>query len=217
MTGSLPRYADKLASLHLRHDTALADHARRAASLARSAGGLQRAVLQEHLESAALLTDIGTSPDLERVGFPPLDGALYLASIGWPDDIVRLVAYFAFSQQYARYFGVDHQLAVIEPIAGLAGEILVWSDLNAWEPDPGNPASGQSAIAWRMDRAIGDPGSDQGAPGISSMVAASDVFVPRRTRERLRSSLARAVGHVDRALARPRGHAARQSRPRAPH
>jgi putative nucleotidyltransferase with HDIG domain len=43
--------------------------------------------------SAAWLHDIGYSGAVERTGCHQLDGARYLRTIGWPDDVCALVAY----------------------------------------------------------------------------------------------------------------------------
>lgn len=183
MTDSVERQARNLAHLYLRRDGQCVDHADRMAERVRTAAHLQSGVPPSRLVAAAQLADLGTSPDLDRLGFAPLDGALFLSSLGWPEDIVRLVAHFPVSALCAKQFGVEHLLAVIEPVPGLPGEILLWADITS------SPLPGWAAVEQRVSRAIAD---------------ATGTAMPQRVRERMQARIARAVTHVERALADPR-------------
>lgn len=142
--GSLPRYAGALMEFHLRGNDEGQDRARTAARLACSAAHLQRSVREDDLESAAMLHSIGRSPDLVRTGFAPLDAALYLVSLGWPEALIRLVAHQSFMQVYAASYGVSHQMAIIEPVGGMPAEILAWAILSS---EAGEKSSAQQLIA----------------------------------------------------------------------
>lgn len=67
------------------------DHAqavgRRAQELCEHSG------LPERVVVAAWLHDIGYSPEIAAQGFHPLDGARFLARVGAPKEVVRLVAW----------------------------------------------------------------------------------------------------------------------------
>jgi putative nucleotidyltransferase with HDIG domain len=58
------------------------------------------------LVSAAWLHDIGYSPLIDVVGFHPLDGARYLRSEGWPEDVCALVAHHTRARVEAGHRGL---------------------------------------------------------------------------------------------------------------
>lgn len=76
--------------------------ASQAARLA-SVGGIDG----EDLRVAAVLHDIGYSPEIAQQGFHPLDGARFLAAEGYPERIVALVARHSAAIVEAQLRGVD--------------------------------------------------------------------------------------------------------------
>ncbi|MEU3073919.1 HD domain-containing protein [Streptomyces laurentii] len=65
----------------------------------------------ELLEAAAVLHDIGYSPDVVETGFHPLDGARYLRDVARADDrIVRLVAHHSCAWMEAEARGLKEDL-----------------------------------------------------------------------------------------------------------
>ncbi|TDU05215.1 putative nucleotidyltransferase with HDIG domain [Streptomyces sp. 846.5] len=63
------------------------------------------------LEAAALLHDIGYSPDLAKTGFHPLDGARYLRDVANADErVVRLVAHHSCAWMEAESRGLRNEL-----------------------------------------------------------------------------------------------------------
>ncbi|WP_328531252.1 HDIG domain-containing protein [Nocardioides sp. NBC_00368] len=65
----------------------------------------------ETLVAAAWLHDIGYADELRETGFHPVDGARYLRSTGWDEEIVRLVAHHSCSRFEAGLRGVSEALA----------------------------------------------------------------------------------------------------------
>jgi hypothetical protein len=61
---------------------------------------------RRRLVSAAWLHDVGYSPAIARCGFHPLDGARYLRSAGWPDEVCGLVAHHTAARVEAEHRGV---------------------------------------------------------------------------------------------------------------
>ncbi|MFJ1760357.1 HD domain-containing protein [Amycolatopsis sp. NPDC088138] len=64
----------------------------------------------EHLVVAAWLHDIGYSPEIGLTKFHPLDGARHLRDLGWPADIVNLVAHHSGARFEAGERGMSEQL-----------------------------------------------------------------------------------------------------------
>lgn len=56
-------------------------------------GLLDDELVSEEVACAAWLHDVGYSPSVDVTGFHPLDGARLLASHGWPENVVGLVAH----------------------------------------------------------------------------------------------------------------------------
>ncbi|HEY3690136.1 MAG TPA: HD domain-containing protein [Pseudonocardiaceae bacterium] len=83
----------------------------------------------ELLAAAAILHDIGYAPDLVRSGFHPLDGALFLNSIGAPEIVTQLVAYHscALIEARVRHLTPDLNEFPIPPAPLL--EALTWADM----------------------------------------------------------------------------------------
>jgi hypothetical protein len=86
------------------------------------------------LVRAAWLHDIGYAPELAVTGFHPLDGALYLDSIGAPRRIVCLVAHHSCAREEAQLRGLGAQLAQFDDEAGALRDALWCCDITT-SPD----------------------------------------------------------------------------------
>ncbi len=106
----------------------------------------------ELLEVAAVLHDIGYSPDLAKTGFHPLDGARYLRDVADADKrVIRLVAHHSCAWMEAEARGLREELEAEFPreSAELA-DALCFCDMNT-TPDgmPTNPVDRVNEIAGR--------------------------------------------------------------------
>ncbi|MFE2547693.1 HD domain-containing protein [Streptomyces sp. NPDC059355] len=105
----------------------------------------------ELLEAAAVLHDIGYSPDLAKTGFHPLDGARHLRSVGADERVVRLVAHHSCAWMEADARGLRDVLESEFPREeeDLA-DALCFCDMNT-TPDgmPTNPMDRITEIAGR--------------------------------------------------------------------
>ncbi|MGA5556925.1 HD domain-containing protein [Streptomyces lavendulocolor] len=106
----------------------------------------------ELLEAAAVLHDIGYSPDLAKTGFHPLDGARYLRDIAGADErVVRLVAHHSCAWMEAEARGLRHELESEFPRdEARLNDALCFCDMNT-TPDgtPTNPVDRVNEIAGR--------------------------------------------------------------------
>ena len=127
----LVREAETLARHLLSTDSDRLAHCRYAASIAEIAAEALGVTDPQHLVAAAWLHDVGYLPTIARTGFHPLDGALYLASQGWPDDTVMLVAHHSHADLLAPYFDVEDHLAVLDHAGGDAEAVLTYADLRS--------------------------------------------------------------------------------------
>lgn len=89
--GAFPARAQDLLNVALAHDPCRVEHVR---GVCRTASRLARALRfppeqVQHLLEAALLHDIGYSPELRQTGFHPLDGAAFLAHRGFAPKVVE--------------------------------------------------------------------------------------------------------------------------------
>lgn len=83
------------------------------------------------LVAAATLHDIGYSPRIARIGFHPLDGALFLRAEGYPERLASLVAHHSWALLTAPEHGV-HDLAEQFPREdSLLADALVYADMHA--------------------------------------------------------------------------------------
>jgi putative nucleotidyltransferase with HDIG domain len=116
--------------------------ARRARSLAAVLG--QDADL---LEAAALLHDIGYSPDLVVTGFHPLDGARYLRDIEHGNErLCRLVAHHSCAVNEAKERGLTGELMrEFKPANRLLSDALTYCDMTT-TPD-GQPIEVENRLA----------------------------------------------------------------------
>ncbi|WIX81679.1 HDIG domain-containing protein [Amycolatopsis carbonis] len=82
-------------------------------AVAKRAENLARAVAAEDrqtLVASGWLYDIGYSHEIKHTGFHPLDGARFLRQMGWPDDIVNLVAHHSGARFEAEQRGLTEDL-----------------------------------------------------------------------------------------------------------
>ena len=117
-------------------------------------------VCREHgvvpdMAAAAWVHDIGYAPELVVTGFHPLDGALYLSSIGASDVVVSLVAHHSGACFEAEERGLQGLLAEIpEPPADLM-DVLTFIDMTT------GPTGEAVTIDHRLDEILGRyPASD---------------------------------------------------------
>jgi len=130
--------AERLAMRLLHDDPMRLAHVRSAALAAADLTRVLKHPYAADIVAAAWLHDIGYSPGIDRTGFHPLDGALYLAGQGWPDRIVMLVAHHSYAALMAPYFSVDHLLSLIDHVPGTAEDVLAYADLIAGHDGTGN-------------------------------------------------------------------------------
>jgi hypothetical protein len=126
---SLVRDAQTLARTLLADDQRRLAHVRGAGLVAGMAAGALRLDQPEMVVAAAWLHDIGYAAALARTGFHPVDGALFLAREGWPDQVVFLVAHHSHAAVLAPYYGVQPHMALLEHVHGLADDVITFSDL----------------------------------------------------------------------------------------
>ena len=127
----LVRDAQTLAQSLLADDPGRLAHVRGAGLVAGMAAGALRRDQPEMVVAAAWLHDIGYAPAIARTGFHPLDGALFLAHEGWPEEVVFLVAHHSHAAVVAPYYGVEPHMALFEHLPGLADDVITFSDLRA--------------------------------------------------------------------------------------
>lgn len=82
-------------------------HVQAVASQARMIGADVESVDEDYLVQAALLHDIGYSPDVADTGFHPLDGARFLWTRGFDQRVVELVAHHSGAVTEARLRGIE--------------------------------------------------------------------------------------------------------------
>ncbi|MDJ0463653.1 HD domain-containing protein [Streptomyces sp. H27-C3] len=104
------------------------------------------------MEAAAVVHDIGYSPDLAKTGFHPLDGARYLRSVVHADErLVRLVAHHSCAWMEAEARGMREELEEEFPREhDHLNDALCYCDMNT-TPDgtPTNPVDRVNEIAGR--------------------------------------------------------------------
>lgn len=83
----------------------------------------------EHLVAAAWLHDIGYAPEIGLTRFHPLDGARHLRDLGWPADVVNLVAHHSGARFEAAERGLSEQLNEFPFVDNPVLDALVTADL----------------------------------------------------------------------------------------
>lgn len=83
----------------------------------------------ELLVSAALLHDIGYSPDICCTGFHALDGAVYLRGIGFDDRLCGLVAHHSCAYREAELRELSAELAQWTDEMTSLRDALWWADM----------------------------------------------------------------------------------------
>ena len=90
----------------------------------------------ELLVGAALLHDIGYTPELVGTGFHPLDGGRYLRAVDGPDRLGNLVAHHSCATLEAELRGLSDELAEFEDEKTALRDALWWADMTT-TPDGG--------------------------------------------------------------------------------
>ena len=152
---SLVTRARAVAADVLRDDAALLQHSARSAA---QAAELARRIPHSRgseVVAAAWLHDIGYAPQLQRTGFHPLDGALFLMTGDWPERVIRLVAHHSLASLEAPFYGVGHHLGVIEAVTGPDADILVSADLDGGSGEPAPTVDERLARMRIVDEEVG--------------------------------------------------------------
>ncbi|MCX2948139.1 HD domain-containing protein [Lentzea sp. NEAU-D7] len=105
------------------------EHVQGVALRAREAAPLFESLEGELLVSAAVLHDIGYSPDIAVTGFHPLDGAAFLSSNGVDRRLCALVAHHSCAYREAELRGLSAKLAGWTDEATALRDALWWADM----------------------------------------------------------------------------------------
>ncbi|SKU61280.1 HD domain-containing protein [Mycobacteroides abscessus] len=81
--------------------------------------------------AAAWIHDIGRAPDLNDTGFHPVDGARFARSLGFPSQIVSLIAHHTGATIEAQELGMQAELETFAPPDPRLLEVLSTADLSA--------------------------------------------------------------------------------------
>src|SRR5436305_3071589 len=95
---------------------------------AKEVGGILSQYDRPYLIAAAYLHDIGYAPELQKTGFHPLDGALYLRSLG-KERLASLVAHHSEARFEARLRGCEAELASFPRERSAVADALTYCDL----------------------------------------------------------------------------------------
>jgi hypothetical protein len=106
-------------------------HVCTAGSMAARLGVLFDADEAALLVAAATLHDVGYAPRIAQTGFHPLDGALYLRSIGLPERLCSLVAHHSEADMLATQHGVLDLDAQFPRERSLLADALVYADMHS--------------------------------------------------------------------------------------
>jgi hypothetical protein len=104
-------------------------HVKGVVQRARGVTPLFSSIEGELLEAAAVLHDVGYSPELAKYGFHPLDGALFLRSKGVGGRLVALVARHSCAYREAELRDLSAELAEWEDEETSLRDALWWADM----------------------------------------------------------------------------------------
>lgn len=116
--------AEKLAEALPRRWSHVQGVARQAQTLRHTPG-----VDAELVVVASLLHDVGYAPDIAALGFHPIDGARYLASIDAPPRLINLVAHHSAALQDAEVVGLTHLYSEYDDELTAERDALWWADM----------------------------------------------------------------------------------------
>jgi hypothetical protein len=102
------------------------------------------------VQSAALLHDIGYSPEIAHTGFHPLDGARYLRDLGTDRRLCALVAHHSFAYREAELRGLSAELTEWVDEETPLRDALWWADMTT-SPD-GRPVTFADRLNEIQDR-----------------------------------------------------------------
>jgi hypothetical protein len=105
---------------------------------------------RELLEAAALLHDVGYSPDIAHTGFHPLDGARHLRELGADRRLCALVAHHSFAYREAELRGLSAELCEWVDEETSLRDALWWADMTT-SPE-GQPVGFDERIKEIQDR-----------------------------------------------------------------
>jgi len=108
----------------------------------------------EIVVSAAWLHDVGYAASLNDTGFHPIDGARFLRTSGWPDDICGLVAYHSCAQIEAGRRGLSSALLEFREVASLERDVLWVSDSTT------GPGGERTTLSERVEEVVVRYGRD---------------------------------------------------------
>ncbi|WP_246281915.1 HD domain-containing protein [Fodinicola acaciae] len=133
----------------------------------------------ELLVMAGWLHDIGYAPEIARMGFHSLDGAVHLRELGYPERLVCLVAHHTGARFEAAERGLSAELAAFELEDGPTMDALVCADLTTGPQ--GQPLSFDERMAEILRR------YDEDSPVHRAITAARESLAGSvdRTRRRL--------------------------------
>ena len=106
-------------------------HVHTAGSMADRLGVLFGADEGALLVAAAMLHDVGYAPRIAQTGFHPLDGALYLRSIGLSERLCSLVAHHSEADMTAAQHGVLDLDQQFPRERSLLADALVYADMHS--------------------------------------------------------------------------------------
>ena len=150
MVGGFPltRPARDLSAEVLSDIPARWDHVVGVARRAGEIGGNLPAVQRDLVTASAWLHDIGYAEGLASTGMHALDGALHLAHLGWPADVVGLVAFHTGAAVEADERGLAGMLVGFPRPPGHLLDILTAADLTS------GPAGDRVTATERIDEIL---------------------------------------------------------------
>ena len=100
---------------------------------------------QTVLQTAAILHDIGYSPDIVRSGFHALDGAVFLRARGVDEEVVSLVAHHSCAHLEASLRGLSREMTSFPGHRNRKlTDAMTWCDMTS------GPTGDEVDIEWRL-------------------------------------------------------------------